>query len=55
MCKLTTYSTVQLNQSYCKQIDSCSIGGCLSVILDDIPIAITINEVVKVMNPPLCK
>lgn len=37
----------QFNQSYFKQIDSCAIGVCLSIILYDIPIVRTKIEAAK--------
>ena len=50
--KLTTDCSIQFKQSFYKQIDGCAIGGLLSVILADIHVVRTGNEVVKRMNPP---
>ena len=53
--KSTTDCTIQFNQSFYKQIDDCAMSGPLSVILADIHVARTENEVVKPMNPPFYK
>ena len=53
--KLTTDCTIQFNQSFYKQIDGCAMGGPLSVILADIHMVRTENEVVKPLNPPFYK
>ena len=53
--KLTTDCTIQFNQHFYKQIDGCAMGGPLSVILTDIHMVRTENEVVKPMNPSLYK
>ena len=53
--KLTTDCTIQFNQRFCKQIDGCAMGGPLSVILADIHMVRTENEVVKPMNPRFYK
>ena len=53
--KLTTDGTIQFNQSFYKQIDGCAMGGPLSVILADIHMVRTENEVVKPLNPPFYK
>ena len=53
--KLTIDCTLQLNQPFYKQIDGCAMGGPLSVILADIHMVRTENEVVKPMNSPLYK
>ena len=53
--KLTIDCTLQLNQRFYKQIDGCAMGGPLSVILADIHMVRTENEVVKPMNSPLYK
>ena len=53
--KLTTDSTIQFNQRFYKQIDGCAMGGPLSVILADIHMVRTENELVKPMNPPFYK
>ena len=52
--KLTTDCTIQFNESFYKQIDDCN-GWSLSVILADIHMVKTENEVVKPMNPPFYK
>ena len=44
--------TIQFNQSFYKQIHGCAIGDPLSVILGDIRMARTENEVVKPISPP---
>ena len=49
--KLTTDCKIQFNQSFYKQIDGCAMGGPLSVILADIHMVRTENEVVKPLNP----
>ena len=49
---MTTDCSIQFKQSLYKQIDGCAIGGSLSVILADIHMVRTENEVVKRMNPP---
>ena len=49
---MTTDCSIQFKQSFYKQIDGCAIGGLLSVILADIHVVRTGNEVVKRMNPP---
>ena len=48
--KLTTDCTVEFNQRFYKQIDGCTMGDPLSVILADIHMVRTENEVVKPMN-----
>ena len=53
--KFTTDCTIQFNQSFYKQIDGCAMGGPLSIILADIHMVRTENEVVKPMNPPFYK
>ena len=53
--KLTTDCMIQFNQSFYKQIDGCTMGGPLSVILADIHMVRTENEVVKPLNPPFYK
>ena len=53
--KLTTDCTIQFNQNFYKQIDGCAMGGPLSVILADIHMVRTENEVVKPLNPPFYK
>ena len=53
--KLTTDCTIQFNQSFYKQIDGCAMGSPLSVILADIHMVRTENEVVKPLNPPFYK
>ena len=55
LCKLTTDSTIQINQRFYKQIDGCAMGGPLSVTLADIHMVRTENELVKPMNPPFYK
>ena len=50
MYKLTTDSMIQFNQ-----IDDCAMDGPLLVILVDIHIVRTENEVAKPMNPPFYK
>ena len=52
---MTTTCIVQFNQGFYKQIDGCVMVGPLSVILSDIHIVRTENEVVKAMNPPFHK
>ena len=49
--KLTTDCTIQFNQGFYKQIDGCAIGSPLSVILANIHMVRTENEVLKLMNP----
>ena len=49
---MTTDCTIQFNQSFYKQIDYCALVGPLSVILTDINMVRTENEVVKPMKPP---
>ena len=46
---------IQFNQRSYKQIDGCAMGGPLSVILADIHILRTENEVVKPMDSPFYK
>ena len=53
--KLTTDCTIQFNQSFHKQIDGCALGRPLSVILADIHMVRTENELVKPINPPFYK
>ena len=53
--KLTIDCTIQFNQRFNKQIDGCAIGGPLSVILADIHMVRTENEVVKPVNPSFYK
>ena len=47
--------TIQFNQSFYKQIDGCAIGDPLSVILADIRMVRTENEIVKPISPPFCE
>ena len=47
--------TIQFNQSFYKQIDGCAIGDPLSVILADVRMVRTENEVVKPISPPFCE
>ena len=49
--KLTTDYTMQFNQSFYEQIDRCAMGSPLSVILADIHMVRTENEVVKPTSP----
>ena len=53
--KLTTDCTIQFNQRFYKQIDGCAMGGPLSVILLDIHMVKTENEVARPRNPPFYK
>ena len=53
--KLTTDSTIQFNQCLYKQIHGCAMGGPLSVILVDMHMVRTENEVVKPMSPSFYK
>ena len=52
---MATYCRIQFNQRFYQKIDCCAKGGPLSVILADIHVARTENEVVKPMNPPFYK
>ena len=47
--------TIHFNQSFYKQIHGCAIGDPLSVILGDIHMVRTENEVVKPISPPFCE
>ena len=49
--KLTTDFAIQFNQRFYKQIDGCAMGGPLSVVLADIHMVRTENDVVKPMSP----
>ena len=49
--KLTKDFAIQFNQRFYKQIDGCAMGGPLSVVLADIHMVRTENDVVKPMNP----
>ena len=53
--KLKTDCTIQFNQSFYKQIDGCAMVGPLPVILADIHMVRTENEVIKSMKPPFYK
>ena len=53
--KLTTDCTFQFNQLFYKQIYGCAMSGPLSVILADIHMLRTENEVVKPMKSPFYK
>ena len=53
--KLTTDCRIQFNQRFYKQIDGCTVGGPLPVILADINMVRTENEVAKSMKPPFYK
>ena len=55
LCKLTTDYTIQFNQSFYKQIDGCAMRGTLSVILANIYMVRTENDVVKLTNPTFYK
>ena len=46
---------MKFNQSFYKQMDGCAMGGPLSVILADIHMVRTENEVVTPMKAPFCK
>ena len=49
------FNSIQFNQCFYKQIDGCKMGGPLSVILADIHMVRTENEVVKPMKPSFYK
>ena len=53
--KLTTDCTIQFNQHFYKKIDGCAMVGPLSVILADIHMLRTENEVVKPTKSPFYK
>ena len=53
--KWATDCKIQCNQSYYKKIDSCTMGGPLSVILANIHMIRNENELVTPMNPPFYK
>ena len=55
LLKLTTENTFMLNSNFYKQIDSCAMGGPLSVILSKIYMTKTGEEVVKPTNPRFYK
>ena len=55
LLKLTTENTFILNSKFYKQIDGCSMGGPLSVILSDICMTKMEEEVVKPTNPSFYK
>ena len=54
LLKLTTENTFMLNSNFYKQIDSCTMGGPLSVIFSNIYKTKT-EEVVKLTNPSFYK
>ncbi|XP_066920538.1 uncharacterized protein [Clytia hemisphaerica] len=51
LLKLTTESTFIFNSKFYKQIDGCTMGGPLSVILADIYMTKIENEIVRPLNP----
>ena len=55
LLKLTTENIFMLNSNFYKQIDGCIMGGPLSVILSDIYMTKTEEEVVKPTNPSFYK
>ena len=55
LLKLTTESTFLFNTKYYKQIDGCTMGGPLSVILADIFMTKLEKDVVLPMNPSFYK
>ena len=55
LLKLTTENTFILSSKFYKQIDGCLMRGPLSVILSDIYMTKTEEEVVKPTNPSFTK
>ena len=55
LLKLTTENTFILSSNFYKQIDGCSMRGPLSVILSDICMTKTEEEVIKPTNPSFYK